>query len=133
MDITKYFKISATQVCENFQSAVEKFGSNKPSTTVPVSFIKDTFVKCENSKFGESYRFAGFKTKRSIFFSPKKTLPESGNVTLRGYLSGSGDIQLVEDVTTGNSFSDFGDFLLAAEETPAEQRSTKKDEKDEKL
>ena len=129
MDITKYFKISAKQVCENFQSAVEKFGSNKPSITVPVSFIKDTFVKCENSKFGESYRFAGFKTKRSIFFSPKESLPESGNVTMRGYLSGSGNIQLVEDAPTSNMFSDFGDFLLAAEETPAEQRTESEDEK----
>lgn len=129
MDVSKYFKISASQVCENFQSAIEKFGSNKPSITVPVSFIKDTFVKCENSKFGESYRFAGFKTKRSIFFSPKESLPESGNVTMRGYLSGSGNIQLVEDVPTSNSFSDFGDFLLAAEETPAEQRTSEDDEK----
>lgn len=131
MDISKYFKISATQVCESFQSAIEKFGSNKPSITVPVSFIKDTFVKCENSKFGESYRFAGFKTKRSIFFSPKNTLPESGNVTMRGYLSASGNIQLVEDVPTSNLFSDFGDFLLAAEETPAEERRSEND--DEKL
>lgn len=123
MDISKYFKISATQVCESFQSAVEKFGSDKPSITIPVSFIKDTFIKCENSKFGESYRFAGFKTRKSIFFNPKKELPEDGNITMRGYLSASGNIQLVEDAPTGNQFSDFGDFLLAAEETPAEQRT----------
>lgn len=129
MDVSKYFKISATQVCENFQSAIEKFGSNKPSITVPVSFIKDTFTKCENSKFGESYRFAGFKTKRSIFFSPKETLPESGNITMRGYLSTSGNIQLVQDAPTSNMFTDFGDFLLAAEETPAEQRTESEDEK----
>lgn len=129
MDITKYFKISATQICENFQSAVEKFGSNKPSITVPVSFIKDTFSKCENSKFGESYHFCGFKTKRSIFFSPKKELPTDGNITMRGYLSASGNLQLVEDAPTANTFTDFGEFLLAAEETPAEQRTTEEDEK----
>lgn len=129
MDISKYFQINATQVCKSFQSAIEKFGSNKPSITVPVSFIKDTFVKCENSKFGESYRFAGFKTRRSIFLSPKKSLPNSGNMTLRGYLSASGNIQLIEDSPTSNSFVDFGDFLLAAEETPAEQRTeTEEDE-----
>lgn len=129
MDISKYFKISAEQVCENFQSAIEKFGSNKPAITVPVSFIKDTFIKCENSKFGESYRFAGFKTKRSIFFSPKDSLPESGNITMRGYLSSSGNIQLVQDAPTSNMYKDFGDFLLAAEETPAEQRTEEEDEK----
>jgi len=131
MDISKYFKITEAQVCASFQSAIEKFGSNKPSITLPTDFIRNTFTKCDNSKFGESWRFVGFKTRRSIFLSPKGKLPESGTITLRGYLSASGNIQMIQDSPTNNSFTDFGEFLVAAEETPAEER--REEVADEKL